>query len=118
MIVGVKLKAVLDMEKWKIMSWPLMHQPQKMVKFAGLALKGLRCEWTYFLEKDLMFYHVTFHIKQKSSLDDIKHFLCDRIEHEYWFYCSNVVVNGCFFILILISIMHDSKEFGQIMYQS
>ena len=39
-----------------------------------------------------MRYHVNFHIKHKSILDDIKDFLLGRIEHEYLFYFSNFVV--------------------------
>ena len=46
-----------------------------------------------------MRYHVNFHIKHKSVLDDNNDFLLDRIEHEYLLYFSNSVVkNGCFLI--------------------
>ena len=52
-----------------------------------------------------MCYHVNFHIKHKSILDDIKDFLLGRIEHEYLFYFSNFVVKiVVFWFLTLVSI--------------
>ena len=34
----------------------------------------------------------------KRTRNQTKNVLIDRIEHEYLFYCSNLVVNGCFLI--------------------
>ena len=45
--------------------------------------------------------------------------LIDRIEHEYLFYCSNLVVNGCFLISNPNKYhKYDSKEIVQFMYQT
>ena len=43
--------------------------------------------------------------------------LLGTINHEYWLYSSDLVVNG-FFFLTLITMIYDSKEIMQFEYQS
>ena len=62
------------------------------------------CRW-FIIKKTKLFWSYVKHFlilagvrKCRILVDLCKDVLIDRIEHEYLFYCSNLVVNSCFLI--------------------
>ena len=47
-----------------------------------------------------------------------KDVLINRFEHEYLFYCPNLIFNCCFKFLDLMHTIYDSKEIVEFKYQS